>query len=395
MISFSKFKNKRIKIKLTILCLICLLAAIASILYIYNKVEDINGNIGYDKMNIRIRDFNLEKRLRQKHLSEIKESLGNELITYYTYTNMTIHSEFNSEMVQIYGVGGDFKEFYHMNINGSFIREDSNKARERVLVLQDKTAYKLFGSADIVGLTTSIEGQDYRIIGVVSFDEPLEQRLNNGLIGFIPLSAMEEDKINITNIEIAMKNIDSREIKDIIKVFSIDNNNFIIEDFNIVGIKIAQRMKLLIFLFSCIIIVILLKLLFSNLKSLVGKMKTLLESDYLSNIIFKQWKSYIPSLLISIFLLVTIFIIWRVATFDMYIDPSIIPDDPTSLSQIISIIKKRAQIKLMNAHRLYIFPIYRKSKDLVLLSQIFYYIGLISLIILLKLSLDRASYKNK
>ncbi len=70
---------------------------------------------------------------------------------------------------QISGVTGEYAQVRNMEVEeGEFINEEHSLGRMSVVVLGPETAIKLFGHSDgVVGETIRIEGQPFRVIGVL------------------------------------------------------------------------------------------------------------------------------------------------------------------------------------------------------------------------------------
>lgn len=69
------------------------------------------------------------------------------------------------DSVQIIGVGGDFFQFHPLNMISGSIFSENDISKDRV-VLDENTAWTLFGAYDIAGKTVTIEGRQFVIAGV-------------------------------------------------------------------------------------------------------------------------------------------------------------------------------------------------------------------------------------
>lgn len=352
-----------------------------------SKIEGINGNLGYDKTIIRLRSSSIEEGLDKSKITVLKELIKDELMTYYTFYNTRIESEFNSENILLYGIGGDFKEFYSMDINGSFLTGQSQYYGENIIVLEDKLAGKLFGTTNVQGLTVELNGKKFKVMGVVSLDKSIVDKvLGKDQLAFIPLSAMkdinlhslrDQSEIPITNLEISMVNTNFYLIEDMVRGLGISDTNFIIENLKFDGLKITQKRKILLFLISCIVIYQLIIELFSSIRTLKKKIKMSLEEDYFLNIIMKKWKIYMLDSLKIIILIVSIVFVWKIGSFRLHIEPNKIPTDPTSLNEIINTFTYNIRKCLIRKDNIYAFTSYRKSRHLFWISRFFWAIGFI------------------
>ena len=384
-------KNRRTNIIIIVLVYILVFSLIFAI---SSKVENLNGSLGYDKMVIRLKSKNIEEGLNESRINHIKEAIKDEIFAYYTSYNVNIKSEFNNEDILLYGIGGDFKEFYNIDINGSFLTEQAQDYAENVIVLDNKAANRLFGSENIQGLTVEINQKTFKIIGVVSIKKSIvDKTIDNDKFAFIPLSTMEnlnpnnslnQSQIPITNLEISMKNTDFYVMESIIKDFGIHEDNFIIENFKFKGLKVEQRKRILVFLISFIFIYRLIKELFLSIDMLRNKIKALLEKDYFVHIITKKWRIYVLDVLKIILIVIIIIFIWKVSTFKLYIDPDKIPNDPTSLTQIKNTFIYNMKKYISNKDNIYVFSSYRKSNYLIYFTKVCLVIGFICSALLFK-----------
>lgn len=352
-----------------------------------SKIEGINGNLGYDKTIIRLRSSSIEEGLDKSKITVLKELIKDELMTYYTFYNTRIESEFNSENILLYGIGGDFKEFYSMDIKGSFLTGQSQYYGENIIVLEDKLAGKLFGTTNVQGLTVELNGKKFKVMGVVSLDKSIVDKvLDKDQLAFIPLSALmdinlhslrDQSEIPITNLEISMVNTNFYLIEDMVRGLGISDTNFIIENFKFDGLKITEKRKILLFLISCIVIYQLIIELFSSIRTLKKKIKMSLEEDYFLNIIMEKWKIYMLDSLKIIILIVSIVFVWKIGSFRLHIEPNKIPTDPTSLNEIINTFTYNIRKCLIRKDNIYAFTSYRKSRHLFWISRFFWAIGFI------------------
>ena len=71
----------------------------------------------------------------------------------------------DSVSVTMIGVGGDFFNFHPLELQSGYYFSEEELMRDRVL-LDDQTAWRLFGSPDVVGLSVQIGGEPHYIAGV-------------------------------------------------------------------------------------------------------------------------------------------------------------------------------------------------------------------------------------
>ncbi len=115
-------------------------------------------------------------------LSETQTENGARLIEQ-SYCGMgsadiTVGSE--TVTVNAIGVGGDFFNFHPLEMIDGYYFADDDLMKDRIL-LDDQTAWRLFGSPNIVGMTVSIGGTPHVIAGV--FRQPRERFYKDSGIG--------------------------------------------------------------------------------------------------------------------------------------------------------------------------------------------------------------------
>ena len=89
------------------------------------------------------------------------------LVVYgYSATGeITVQTEHGSASVKAYGVGGDFFQFHPLQLLYGGYFSESDLMQDRV-ILDTDTAWKLFGSNDVVGMFVMIGGTPHMVAGV-------------------------------------------------------------------------------------------------------------------------------------------------------------------------------------------------------------------------------------
>lgn len=131
------------------------------------------------------------------------------LDAYYGVENMTISSESASASVKAVGVGGDFFYFHPLALRGgSYIK--SSDLMDDLVVLDEETAWKLYGGIDLTGLTVFINAKPFVVAGVVAREDDFatEQAYDGKGGVYMSFSAMKElsETASITGYEIVMPN---------------------------------------------------------------------------------------------------------------------------------------------------------------------------------------------
>lgn len=100
--------------------------------------------------------------------------------SYASFDTFTVKSERKSMEVTAIGVGGDFFMFHPLTLlNGQYFAESD--IRKDVVLVDEDTAWHLFGSPDIVGQDIVINDVYYKVIGVFERERgELETMAGNG-----------------------------------------------------------------------------------------------------------------------------------------------------------------------------------------------------------------------
>ncbi len=83
------------------------------------------------------------------------------------------------DSVQIVGVGGDFFQFHLLNMISGNVFSENDISKDRI-VLDENTAWTLFGAYDIAGKTVTIEGRQFVIAGVYKPSENKYEKYARG-----------------------------------------------------------------------------------------------------------------------------------------------------------------------------------------------------------------------
>lgn len=115
--------------------------------------------------------FTFRQALEGKLVEQSLEAPENGSLTidaYCGFADVTVSSENTTgSTVEAVGVGGDFFYFHPLTLlGGSYIRSDD--LMDDLVVLDEETAWRLFGGTDLAGLTMYINGEPFVVSGVVS-----------------------------------------------------------------------------------------------------------------------------------------------------------------------------------------------------------------------------------
>lgn len=116
--------------------------------------------------------YSVDSALEEASIVSASENEGARLWTdaYSASGKITIKSNISSVTVDAIGIGGDFFLFHPVQLlNGSYF--SGNDLMQDYCVLDELTAWKLFGSNDIAGQVVEINGVSHVVTGVVQHEE--------------------------------------------------------------------------------------------------------------------------------------------------------------------------------------------------------------------------------
>ncbi len=151
---------------------------------------------------------------------EPREQGKNWIDAYSSQMTVQVEGERGSSSATAIALGGDFYLFHpYYLLSGSFISEDS-LMQDRV-VLDYELSWKLFGSAELEGMSVKIDGKDYYVAGVVKREtDSLSSKAYSGdPVIFMSYSAMTdgEEELGISAYELVMLDPISSYAKTVVK----------------------------------------------------------------------------------------------------------------------------------------------------------------------------------
>ena len=172
----------------------------------------------------------LDSRLVEQSL-EAPENGKLYLDAYCGAGKVTISGETGSATVEAVGVGGDFFYFHPLQLrSGSYIR--SGDIMDDLVVLDEETAWRIFGGTDLAGMTVTINNEPFVVGGVVHREDDFASRRaysgEGGIfLSFTALTRLLEDT-RINCYEIVMPDPISGFAKGLVEeVFPVGNGDVV------------------------------------------------------------------------------------------------------------------------------------------------------------------------
>lgn len=114
--------------------------------------------------------YNLEKKMQEQALVPNTDTARLYIDAYSAQGSITIQSEKKSIEANVIGIGGDFFQFHPVKLLSGMYFSGNDLMQDSIL-LDEESAWQLFGSNDIAGKTVTIGGVPYRVAGVYSREQ--------------------------------------------------------------------------------------------------------------------------------------------------------------------------------------------------------------------------------
>ena len=163
---------------------------------------------------------NMKNTLTESNALTNKSGYNTWIDSYSAKGQLTISRDDVNAEVSAIGVGGDFFFFHPLElVNGSYFTPDN--LMDDLLVLDEDTAWRLFGSTDIQGMTVEINGKEYIISGVIKRDEGRlnKEAGNNKPTVYVSYNLLNtgEEETYITDYEVILPDLTKNYAYKIVK----------------------------------------------------------------------------------------------------------------------------------------------------------------------------------
>ncbi len=179
---------------------------------------------------------NMKNTLTESNALTNKSGYNTWIDSYSAKGHLTISRDDVNVEVSAIGVGGDFFFFHPLElVNGSYFTPDN--LMDDLIVLDEDTAWRLFGSTDIQGMTVEINGKEYIISGVIKRDEGRlnKEAGNNKPTVYVSYNLLNkgEEETYITDYEVILPDLTKNYAYKIVKKginLSADNRDIVKTD---------------------------------------------------------------------------------------------------------------------------------------------------------------------
>ena len=313
----------------TFLLLILFIFSLLSMEILYYESRNVLGDKGFDKITLELVNYN-NKYLPVDLVDTLKNNsdVQSTLSIVPEITNITSQLEESSayEPKLVYGVKGDITKYYNIEmIQGSFFVNEEKEIDSDVVVLSEELAVKLFGNKKVVNSYVYIYDKKFKVIGVInnSKNKFLKVVEKDNEIAYIPVETMGyDDDVNRINnavhVELIKNKIgygDYNSIKDI----GINEKEIIMDDFEVIELRMTQRYKMLYFVSGMLSIIFLILILKSLLARLIIRLKQTSKMEYLSGVLKKNYKYILLNVIVLLVIVTLIIYVWRIVVFDFVV----------------------------------------------------------------------------
>lgn len=288
--------------------------------------------------------------LQQFPFKDIDFSYGTEHKTITAYEN-------NQTETNVFGIDDKYSQFHQIQMkSGSFIT--SGNKDEKVAVVDENLALKLFNNTKVIGMHIELYNQEFRIIGVIEQEEAILQVLTDNGLGsiYIPIDYMLQyyDKANITSLEISAdskgttgENI--KAVKDALTTINKAAADYKITDYNIENKFMEEIVQFGTFIPGVVIILLLMGLIRGKALELFTTVSSELKTKYIREVIRLSFLRLSLLLLEGFALLALMYLVWRTIRFNIYIPPEYIPEELIDLAFFKETLKGLLQNNVLNA----------------------------------------------
>ena len=322
-----------------------LIILMSSLFFLVISINSISLNIRntYKNDYASRMEINLENYVDQKNLikaSDIEDlamAFPNGNISYMTQSDSIIEANHAIFPIKAVLSAENVEKFMGLDIlRGCFFNSEQYQYGNKVAVISDSLAYKLFTSHNVIGNEIYISGVKYKIIGVYKSKSSILSVLASDGIErvYIPFYSMSDNASKLLN-TIFVKDANLQEkpfrvhtMEGILKErLRIEPNTYRINDFYDSSIYTSQPFLLFIFLVGVLLICQVIKYFIKYLKFGFLNLKGGLRSNYLVGILIK-WKLQIPIYIIGAILIMLLLVaICKNITFKGVIPAEYIPVD--------------------------------------------------------------------
>jgi hypothetical protein len=226
-------------------------------------------------------------------------------------------------------------------LQGGFFTKNSEKEGGYIAVIDDKLAWSVFMTSNVIGKTLELYCKTFKIVGVVKGDHSILSSLKGDTIPYIYIPGEKmlelDKKASVNNFQLRTLDTSTLDrnkglVSDAISKIGYISSDFSITDCNISQALLDQKTEIIIFIMGCIIIFLLLIWLWHILKNMASEIRRQCRTDYLTNVIRQNFSNISFNMLKVIFAASAIYLVLVNITFKLYIPPEYLPEELIDVS---------------------------------------------------------------
>ena len=281
-----------------------------------------------------------------------------EKLTIKSYKeDMSVYAELNPEILDEIGVvkpvlvNENYFKVYGIHVGGSGITEQHIQNRVPAIVIGDKVAMKLSLDGNVIGQHINLYDKDFTIVGICKKPDGFLRENSSDIYDrvYIPYTCYDNyAEISIDALA-AIKGTYSEKALPLLGLTETDTNFYIENDLATKHDIIANFPNLLIFVFTLLLAVIVIRILRHIIKHAFHKLHEDYQNNNLSVILRKNWLYLLSRFLIAVSLIAVPTVLVILFPPKLIIPPSYIPfDNIFDLKHYIEVFT--SQIQQFNAN---------------------------------------------
>lgn len=317
--SLDNIKIQRYSIHRLIITLSLLFFLVISINSVSLEINNTYKNDYASRMEINIANnyVDQQKLIKSKDIEDLSIDFPNGSISYMNESEGIVEANHFIFPIKIVSSSENLAKFLGLDIlRGCFFNSEQYQYGNKVAVISDNLAYKLFTSHNVIGNEILISGVKYKIIGLYKSERSsLSELASDGIERvYIPFNSVTSEGSQALNTlfikddTLKEKSFRVHYVEETLKkTLGIEPNTYRINDFYDSSIYISQPLLLFIFFIGVLLIIMLIKYFLKYLKLGYSNLKSGLKSNYFLQLLFK-WKFRILLYLIGVGLVIFIII---------------------------------------------------------------------------------------
>lgn len=329
--------------------LVIVITGISLGIFTGNKVVEMNGPNGMDKIAVRVKNNPQKAVFTMNDIADIKNQLGIKELAISSTVESGVRYENRTTYAKIRGVNYIYGNFNDIGIKfGNFFSAKNELRSDPVIVIDLELALNLFNTDDVVGKKVSLLGREFTVIGTFqphgSLDKDgtadkniLERYTDDGIpVAYMPIEVLM-DAASVPGIEFVQihigrqgtlgENID--KVENALESVGKRTYDYEITDFNQKQALLKQLPRLCIFLIGCFPVLLLFRRCRTELTVFYRIIREQLGKDYWTAVIKKNLADLVKIILLVLGSCIFMFIMWKTVRFDLYVPPEYIAEELT------------------------------------------------------------------